>query len=581
MLQYRTLNRLSNLIQAVAEGEQKTEVIRQVLAEQRHFEPQSAFRRLDQTKTGQLSATDLIDFLEQNKILISHKEAIQLLRILDLNNDGRVTYADFAESILPQEDARLKQIANLREGYYLEDGESLPYEAEWSLARVLEQEVKNYRNIESLKDILCSSYDFNKLDLFNAIDDLRTGSLTISAVDEFMRSQGKVLSQDQLLAFFRRISNTNVISYPQFVEIITPVEPSPSYIANSSRLGSSSRGFKQSSLNRSIYNTPSRLNSSKAFQDAEKDLGYQDYLARSASLEKLRNSHYSPARRSNYGSPVRYTTQQRSPYHTPSKDLALTQSMYGSASKGFNQTATSNLNISKSPMRGNEEEHLVRALKEQIVLDRDVEELKNQLSFRHDFNAEDAFRIFDKKARGYISKFEFELSLNDIGIYPTKDELHLFYKRYDRDNDGLLKFSDFSELVTPASLEYAALSKSRVPNYLNPDDGLINFSLETRRLYKKLLNKIFQAEIEAEYIRQKLSRRPLFSLYDAFLSIDNLENGFITLNDFKAILQDYGIFVSTNDLQTLVKRYDKNQDNRVTFPEFMNELTPKSPVKQF
>lgn len=158
------------------------------------------------------------------------------------------------------------------------------------------------------------------------------------------------------------------------------------------------------------------------------------------------------------------------------------------------------------------------------------------MSFRHDFNAEDAFRIFDKKGRGYISKFEFELSLNDIGIYPTKDELHLFYKRYDRDNDGLLKFSDFSELVTPSSTEYAALSKSRMPNYLNPDDGLINFSLETRRLYKKLINKIFQAEIEAEYIRQKLSRRPLFSLYDAFLAIDNLDNGFITLNDFKAIL---------------------------------------------
>lgn len=62
------------------------------------------------------------------------------------------------------------------------------YEAEWSLARVLDQEVKNYRNIESLKDILSSSFDFNKLDLFNAVDDLRLGSLNISAVDEFLRN---------------------------------------------------------------------------------------------------------------------------------------------------------------------------------------------------------------------------------------------------------------------------------------------------------------------------------------------------------------------------------------------------------
>lgn len=143
------------------------------------------------------------------------------------------------------------------------------------------------------------------------------------------------------------------------------------------------------------------------------------------------------------------------------------------------------------------------------------------MAFRQDFNAEDAFRIFDRKGRGFISKLEFELAVNDIGIFPTRDELHLFFKRYDRDNDGLLKFSDFAELVTPNSPEYASLSRSRVPNYLDPSEGLTGFSLETRLLYKKLLNKIFQSEIEAEYIRQKLSRRPLFSLYDAFLAVDN------------------------------------------------------------
>lgn len=104
-------------------------------------------------------------------------------------------------------------------------------------------------------------------------------------------------------------------------------------------------------------------------------------------------------------------------------------------------------------------------------------------------------------------------------------------------------------------------------------------SLDTRRIYKKLLSKAFQAEVEVEYIRQKLSRRPLFSLYDAFLAIDNLDNGFLNMNAFRDILQEYGVFISQNDLNTLIKRYDKNQDNRVTFPEFMNELTPKSPVQ--
>lgn len=89
----------------------------------------------------------------------------------------------------------------------------------------------------------------------------------------------------------------------------------------------------------------------------------------------------------------------------------------------------------------------------------------------------------------------------EIGIYPTKDELHLFYKRYDRDNDGLLKFSDFVELVLPANPELSALSKSRIPNYLNPDDGIANLSLETRRAFKKMLSRVFETELETEYVR--------------------------------------------------------------------------------
>lgn len=38
-------------------------------------------------------------------------------------------------------------------------------------------------------------------------------------------------------------------------------------------------------------------------------------------------------------------------------------------------------------------------------------------------------------------------------------------------------------------------------------------------------------------------------------------------------------FVSNNDLQTLVSRYDRNNDGKVSYGEFLNEITPKSPVK--
>lgn len=67
----------------------------------------------------------------------------------------------------------------------MEAGEPLPYEVEWGLTRVFEQEIKNYRNIENLKDILASSYDYNSLDAFNTIDEEMLGFIDFESIDKF------------------------------------------------------------------------------------------------------------------------------------------------------------------------------------------------------------------------------------------------------------------------------------------------------------------------------------------------------------------------------------------------------------
>lgn len=65
----------------------------------------------------------------------------------------------------------MRTLATLRESYPLQPGEPMPYEVEWGLTRVFEQEIKNFRNIENMKDMLATSYDYNALDAFNTIDE--------------------------------------------------------------------------------------------------------------------------------------------------------------------------------------------------------------------------------------------------------------------------------------------------------------------------------------------------------------------------------------------------------------------------
>ena len=51
------------------------------------------------------------------------------------------------------------------------------------------------------------------------------------------------------------------------------------------------------------------------------------------------------------------------------------------------------------------------------------------------------------------------------------------------------------------------------------------------------------------------------------------------MNEFRWFLREYGITTTGKDLLALMSRYDRNNDGKVTFSEFHNEVEPHSPVK--
>jgi len=95
----------------------------------------------------------------------------------------------------------------------------------------------------------------------------------------------------------------------------------------------------------------------------------------------------------------------------------------------------------------------------------------------------DAFREFDSTGKGFISRLDLELALNDIGIFPSRDELYLIFKRADTDNDGLVRYAEFIKVISPQSSEYAALLNKRSPHYDTPDAGIHNFGFETKLIF--------------------------------------------------------------------------------------------------
>ena len=74
-----------------------------------------------------------------------------------------------------------------------------------------------------------------------------------------------------------------------------------------------------------------------------------------------------------------------------------------------------------------------------------LESTKNDLALRADFNLFDAYRYFDVNGRSsYISQKEFQEGLAALNVFPTRDEISLFFKRFDTDSDGFLRYKNIS-----------------------------------------------------------------------------------------------------------------------------------------
>jgi Ca2+-binding EF-hand superfamily protein len=91
------------VFQAIGEGEEKTEIARQVLAEQVLFEPYTAFKRIDQLRyrphttprKGYIASADLLEFCEDNSVNVQDvSEISRLLDRIDGDRDGIVSYTE-------------------------------------------------------------------------------------------------------------------------------------------------------------------------------------------------------------------------------------------------------------------------------------------------------------------------------------------------------------------------------------------------------------------------------------------------------------------------------------------------------
>lgn len=442
--------------------------------------------------------------------------------------------------LLPCEDNLLRNITLDRPSLRVSRYDSLPRDIELALVDIIEKEIDLQRRLDILKRDLEVRYDYSPLAAYRSVDKYNDGRIDTFNLGSFLRSCGHYATERELLSIVRRIDTDGDarLSYSEYSEFLRSTNPPIRAILEENervQRAASAERYRRSLL-ASSYSSPLKASSSP----------------RAHSACRQRASFASPVRRS---SPIRESSPYRSPCRSPLRESLPCPVHRCSPTR-------------RPILHLHEEDELVRSLRENVNLEREIESSKTSLALKSDFNLQDAFRIFDQDYRGWISIADLREGLSAIGVYPTSEEVELFMTRYDTNGDRRLTFNEFADAFVAQDSYYAHMVNRRPSNHRHPlyrrDDCFLS---DTQIEFRNVWRVHFKAEVAAESIRQRLQRQPCFNIYEAFNSCDLNDDGAVTQDELKRLIQSRGFYVTDKEAAQVIEKFDKSKTGAITYSE--------------
>jgi len=96
------------------------------------------------------------------------------------------------------------------------------------------------------------------------------------------------------------------------------------------------------------------------------------------------------------------------------------------------------------------------------------------------------------------------------------------------------------------------------------DDCFLN---ATKIEFKNVWRTHFKIEAFSESLRQRLYKRPGFNIYEAFISCDLNDDGIVSKEELRRLIESRGFYVSEKEMNTLVEKIDKDRDGKISYQE--------------
>ena len=210
-------------------------------------------------------------------------------------------------------------------------------------------------------------------------------------------------------------------------------------------------------------------------------------------------------------------------------------------------------------------------LKKLMDVESNIEDAKADLTNNPDFNVEDAFKLFDKNDKAYITGEDLKNGLNSLGLNPSDQDVRLLMKSFDLQKSGKINFADFFDMIVPFKPELRNKIENEEPNQSSPNKSKEAPNEQVLDDLKNLFDLIIKSEKDINDMRKSLGTLRL-NLNDIFGLLDKEGKGYFTIEEMTDYLKNNGLFSNNQDADLLFIRLDKSRKGNIGFPEIKEEM---------
>lgn len=165
----------------------------------------------------------MLEFLRQNSAAANIGDCARLVRFFDSDDDGYLSYSDFIQIVLPCDDNMMRAQVQQRPYSRVGRHDALPYDIESSLVRLFQHEVDFIRRMNTLVKELCARPDYSPYAAFRTVDRHNEGMINMHNLQDFFRSFGNYLTEQETFAIVRRIDTDGDarVGFEEFADFFT------------------------------------------------------------------------------------------------------------------------------------------------------------------------------------------------------------------------------------------------------------------------------------------------------------------------------------------------------------------------